>query len=189
MRRAVLLLLVALGGCADPNPPAVELSTQFTPPGPSWLTAHNALTSPAMKGACAIRVVEVRDARADTRSMGTIGARMIDEPDSVAWMRSGIDTLKRDARISFADSGSKAMDLKVEIVKAYMLSITEAKTTDIVVRIDYGGGAQPEAVYRGTDTALNWNSGSGETQSSFDRAMAQLMASIDEDIVARCARM
>ncbi|HEY8949985.1 MAG TPA: hypothetical protein VIM56_13960 [Rhizomicrobium sp.] len=187
MRRAVLLLLLALGGCADPNPPAVELSARFTPPSADWLTAHNALTPAAMKGACAIRLVEVRDARADMRSMGTIGARMIDEPDSVAWMRSGFDTLKRDARISFADGG-KAMDLKVEILKAYMLSITEAKTTNIVVRIDYGG-AQPEGVYRGTDTGLNWASGSGETQSSFDRAMAQLMASIDEDIVARCARM
>jgi hypothetical protein len=59
----------------------------------------------------------------------------------------------------------------------------------VVVRVRYSGanGASGEQVYRGTENGLNWSSAEGETQSSFDAALAQLLEAVDRDLVVRCA--
>jgi len=183
-RSAILVLPFLLAACVSTKP--VNLSEHFTPPRAAIGTAH----VPA-GGACVVTLAHIRDLRSDTQSMGYIGARPVRAADTAAWLRSGFQSLNRDPRIKIADgtSGASGLVLNVEMLKAYMISITTDKSATLVLRVRYTAGNAPvqEQIYRGTNTSSNWDAGDGETQTAFDAALEQALLSIDADIVARCA--
>ncbi len=179
-----LAALLALGACGTPAP--VDMGAPFTPPRSTWLTG--AKPTKPMGAACPVRFGAFIDTRSDPHEMGEIGLRPIHAADPSAWARSGFEALGRDPRIVVADpSASDAVVLEVEILKAYMLALPTTKSVNLVFRVHYSGrGGDTARVYRGVDTDMNWNSGSDETQSSFNRALAQVVEAVDTDIVARC---
>lgn len=121
--------------------------------------------------------------------MGVTAGRLVRSADAVAWVRSGFESLSRDRRLQFVGTAPEDIALNVDVLKAYAMSVTgETRAATVVVRVRYGGVtvASGEQVYRGTENGLNWSSGEGETQSSFDAALAQLLEAVDRDIVARC---
>ena len=68
------------------------------------------------------------------------------------------------------------------------MSMAAAKTADVVlqVHISRRGGLATDQVYRGTDEAPNWIAGDEETQGALNRALAQALAQIRTDLLARC---
>ncbi len=194
MRAAGLCGLAAtllLSGCA--NRPAVPMSSAFESQGGShWPASAHLREGSYVAGACHIRLAGIQDLRTDPQVMGDIGGRMIHATDTVGWVRSGLEGLKQDPRIRLDDQASTdASDLvlDVDLVKAYVLSITTEKTANVVLRVRYSraGASAGEKVYRGVDLGANWVSGADETQSTFDRALTQLLEELDTDVIAHCA--
>jgi hypothetical protein len=124
--------------------------------------------------------------------MGKSGVRSVLMTGSTDWVRSGLDSLNRDARIKLSETPTGAADLSlaVELVKAYTMNITTERSTNVVFRVRFTGkdGAKSEQVYRGEYEGNNWSNGEGETLDSFDDALAHLLANLDHDIVARCPK-
>src|SRR5258705_7361608 len=123
--------------------------------------------------------------------MGMLQNRPVRATDSISWVRSGFDALSRDSRIFFVDGVADDTDLvlRVELINAYVMGVTtETRAVSVVLRVRYerGGAMLDEQVYRGRHDAVTWGTGESETQSSFDTALAQLLATVDRDVVARC---
>lgn len=185
-RGIVAVLLTGLLFACTPPPP-VELSTQFTPPHHAgWAASAN---WPGGHPTCRIRLVAVRDQRLDPQAMGDIGGRLVHASDARGWVQSGLLTLTLDPRIEFVDDTARSnLVLDVDLVNAYMLSITMDRSVSVVLRVRYSrqNKLQDEQVYRGVDTGTNWNSGREETQDAFDSALAQVIEDIDRDVGTRC---
>jgi hypothetical protein len=177
------IALAMLTACADSTP--IELSAQFTPQNRlSW-------SSPATT-VCRIHFSEIRDARADPRSMGAIETRLVLAADAAGWLRSGLQSLSRDPRVKFVDDkarGEPDLDLSVELVKAYAIAISSDKSISVVIHVRYGRGGSTlgENSYRGVYTGTIWGPGPSEIQSAFDDALGQIVQALDRDILARCA--
>ena len=181
-RTLAIAAVLALGGCAD-RPP-VSLSSQFTPPTQTARTERRPDAE-----VCRVYLGDILDTREDPGAMGEIGGRQVQATDPVSWIRSGVFSLERDPGIVFTDSASGAdLGLRVELVKAYTMSITSEKSTNVVLRVQYrSSGDQPTVrVYRGADTSMNWAGGEDETQSAFNAALAQLLDVLHSDLVTRC---
>ena len=185
---AGLVCLVALAGC-EQTP--ITLQPQFTPPM-GWLQ------QPAKRGAakarvevCRIGLAAIRDIRVDPGSMGSIAYRTLRMPDSAKWFRAGFLALNRDPRLKLSEGTDNAdLVMEVEVIKAYVMSITSSKTAAVIFRVRYSkqGTTIDEKFYRGGDVNWNWNSGEGESQSVLDATMADALKQIDRDAVARCAK-
>ena len=179
----LLALPLTLAACANREP--VALSTQYEPP--------TAYTKPVAKGGepiCRVQLGMVVDKRSDSESMGSIGGRAIRAVDSAAWVRSGLESLGRDGRIVLVEAGEASdLELKAELLKGYVMSMAAAKTADVVlqVHISRRGGPATDQVYRGTDEAPNWIAGDEETQGALNRALAQALAQVRTELLARCA--
>ncbi len=187
---AALASLLSLAACVEPTP--IVLSTRFTPPrGVPWLPADTARAGGPAAASCRIHLAEIRDLRSDPQSMGMLQNRPVRATDSISWVRSGFDALSRDSRMRLVDGVADDSDLvlRVELINAYVMNVTtETRAVSVVLRVRYerGGAMLDEQVYRGRHDALTWGTGESETQSSFDTALAQLLATVDRDVVARC---
>jgi len=185
LQAGMVLACAALSACASTP---ITVSNSFTPPM-GWLATRHAPPKVAPP-ACRIGLGAIRDTRIDPGSMGSIGYRTIRIADSTAWLRSGLLALNRDRRLVVADGTEKAdIAVEVEVLKAYMMSITTSKTTAVILKLRTSrpGEQTVEQVYRGDDVGGNWNSGEGESQTAFDRALSVALLAIDRDLVARCA--
>jgi len=183
----VAFALALLAAACTGNRP-VELGTAFTPRGNTWLSSAHGRGAAA---ACPVRLAAVRNSLADPHVLGSIGARPIHAADLDGWVRSGFYAVRGDARLTIVDAdppGTMPVAVSIDVLKAYTLSLTTEKSTNLVVKARFSGrgGAEAEVTYRGVDTAVNWDSGQGETQSSFDRALAHVLDQLDQDIVMRC---
>jgi hypothetical protein len=180
--------LLLASGCVSEKP--AELGSVFTPPSHSWLSLPLPKRTDAPRKACPVRLGTVTDSVPDPHVLGNIGGRPIHAADLDAWIRSGFRALGHDARLTLVDGAAEdaAVTVSLEVLKAYTLSLTTEKSTNLVLRARFTshGAADTEQIYRGVDTAVNWNSGQGETQTSFDRALAQVLEQLDRDMVARC---
>jgi len=187
---AALASLLSLAACADQTP--IVLSARFTPPrGASWLPADNVRAGGRGAGSCRIHLAEIRDLRSDPQSMGMLQNRPVRATDTIAWVRTGFDALSRDSRIHLVDGVADDNDLvlRVELINAYVMGVTtETRAVSVVLRVRYerGGSMLDDQVYRGRHDALTWGTGESETQSSFDTALAQLLGTVDRDVMARC---
>jgi len=176
-RAGAAFAALSLVSCTGP----VTLSPDFSPRAP------NASAAQPAEHACRVRLAEFHDELTDPGTMGSIGFRPI-RADTAAWVRSGLGTLARDPRIQFVDGGQADLDLNVSLLKAYMISITTEKSANVVLRIRYTrpDASSDEQVYRGVDTGLDWAGTTDETQGALDDALAEALASIQRDVLARC---
>jgi hypothetical protein len=184
-RCAAAALLLALAACSKEP---INLSNGFTPPESSL--AYSNQKGGGAENICRVYIGDIADKRTDKDTMGLIGLRVVHGADPVAWLRSGLATLKRDRRIVLADSTSNSdLDLDVDILKAYVINITSDKSANVVVRVHYSrnGAAAGDRVIRGIETGWNWADGGDETQSAFDDALDDLLKTLDQDIAAHCA--
>jgi hypothetical protein len=178
----LLVMPFMLTACANREP--ITLSTQYQPSA--------AAVSPATSKeatVCRVQLGAVVDKRSDAESMGSIGGRAVRAVDSAAWLRSGLESLGRDGRIVLVEVGEASdLELKAELLKGYVMSMAAAKTADVAlqVHISRRGGLDTDRVYRGTDEAPNWIAGDEETQGALNRALAQALAQIRTDLLARC---
>lgn len=181
--RAALFAIVALplAACATSEP--INLSSQFTPPAPKWSPATDRVEKNA-HGSCRMHLSGVQDVRADTQSMGTMVERGVHAADSVGWVRSGVKSLDRDPRLSFAEPAKVEFGITLE--KAYIHSMGTEKAATVVLRATYA--PNDTQIFRGDDNSLNWNNTASETQEGLDAALARALEALDQDIVARCAK-
>lgn len=184
LAEAAVLLLLSAACAKDP----IALSTQYTPPR-AWPAKPYRHAKGG--GDCHIHLGDVRDVRADAQAMGSLGLRQVHAADSAAWIRSGLESLNRDYRITVVDklaAGDPGIDLNVELVKSYIETITTVKSASVVLRVRYRrqGVALDEQYYRGVETGTNWANGIDETQSAFDSALAEILLAIDRDVITRC---
>jgi hypothetical protein len=153
-----------------------------------------ALAAPAAvaQPACRVKVAEVIDLRADKQSLGFVGGRSIQSPDAAGWIRDGMGGLAKEGRLVLVagDEGSD-LEVQVEVLKAYIYTITQVKAATVVVRVRYrhGGAEIDQMVYRGTKDALNWWNGDKEARGALDLALAEAVGMIQMDTLATCSRV
>jgi hypothetical protein len=177
---ATLFCTLALSSCAkDP----VVLSSEFRP-------SFGSVAGEAPHGApCRVRLAEITDERVDAQSMGDIGGRPI-RADTLAWVRSGLASLDGGGQITIVQAEPADLALKVELLKAYVISITTVKSANVVLRVRYAHGSSglDDRIYRGSEVGPNWMSTTGETEAALNGALSQVLDTIREDTLTRCSR-
>ncbi len=138
---------------------------------------------------CRVHIADVRNARENPEFMGQMGPRPVIAADAVTWVRSALETMNAFPRLRLVGEGDEAdLELRIELIKAYVMSYASAKASDVVVRVGYSrqGRKLDERVIRGTDNGTNWINGEGEMQSSLNGALASLVQQLDRDVIAHC---
>jgi len=138
---------------------------------------------------CTVRLEEVRDARPNPNDLGMMGPRPVHASDSVAWLQSALAPMKQDRRLRFVDTDAEAaLLLRVELVKAYILTQNTQKSSNVVLRAVYSrdGKDLDAQVARGRDEGVDWMFGEEEAQGSLNRALAAAVLELDNDIAVRC---
>ncbi len=199
LHATIAIALFALAsGCAKTPITVTPSSVPLLPPSSTAPVSVHAETlaesaphSETGAGAgCAIRLADVRDIRPNPNELGMMIGRAVRASDSVAWLRSALESLKRDGRLRFVDVDSDArFVLRVELVKAYILVQNTQKSSNVVLRAVYRRGDKDfdTQIARGSDVGANWVNGDEEAQSSLNRALAAAVAVLSHDIVAHCS--
>jgi hypothetical protein len=149
----------------------------------------SAQASAGDRPACAVYLADVRDVRVDPNDLGMMGGRAIKTPDSNAWLQAALTSLKQDPRLHFVDADKDAeLVLRIELVKAYIMTITTEKSSNVVLRVGYSrdGKDIDTQIARGRDTGANWINGDDEAQGSLNRALTAAVWELGNDIVSRC---
>jgi len=97
--------------------------------------------------------------------------------------------MKQDRRLRFVDTDAEAaLLLRVELVKAYILTQNTQKSSNVVLRAVYSrdGKDLDAQVARGRDEGVDWMFGEEEAQGSLNRALAAAVLELDNDIAVRC---
>ena len=181
---AACLAVLTLAACGEEP---VQLAPRYTPTDSLAAANH---PSPG-RAPCRVFLASVQDLRDDPQAAGTFSDRFVHAEDAPAWLRSGLLSISRDARLTLSDqTPTDAADLaiKVDLLKLYMLPINEAKSANVVIKVHYADrSAQPdEQVYRGAFTSLNWTGAGGEARGAFDVALSRVLEDVDRDLVSRC---
>jgi hypothetical protein len=164
------------------------LSPEFTPdthPSP------HAVQDADKAALCRVRIGDVHDLRDDNLTMGAYGEFTLRATDTASWVRAGLQSLNRDQRLLVDDAtqDSSALVLNADLLKAYVMdSAQEARATNVVVRVHFSrqGAVLGEKTYRGADAGLNWTGSKGETQSSLNDALNQIVDAVDQDVMGYC---
>ena len=199
VRTTLLSLAIAgeiLVGCSSAPISVAPSSTPLLPQarggtlvGPRLSDAASARRPVDASPPCPVHLVDVRDTRVDPDALGMMGLRAVRTADSAAWLQAGLATLKQDGRLRYADDAKDAtFDLRIELVKAYVMTMNTQKTANVVLRASYSRDGKPldAQIARGRDTGANWVNGDDEAQGALDRALAAAVVEIDSDIVTRC---
>jgi hypothetical protein len=148
---------------------------------------------PAGRAPCRVRLANVQDLRDDPQAAGTFSERFVHAEDAPAWLRSGLLSISRDSRLQLSDQtppGAADLEIKVDLLKLYMLTINEAKSANVVVRVHFAGqgvGSGDDKVYRGAFTSVNWTGAAGEARGALDTALSKVLEDVDQDLVSRCS--
>jgi len=121
--------------------------------------------------------------------MGSISGRVVRAADSTAWLRSGLESLGRDGGITLVKAGDPDLVLSADLLKAYVMSVTTAKSANVVLSVHTSrrGVSAPDQVYRGTDEGPNWIAGDDEAQGALNRALSQALVQVRGDLLKQCA--
>ncbi len=169
----------------------MQLAPRYTP-NDSLSEANHAL--PAGHARCRVLLAGVQDLRDDPQAAGTFSDRFVHAEDAPAWLRSGLLSISRDKVIDLSDqtpADAAELVISVDLLKVYMLTINEAKSANVVIRVHYGGqNAQADdQVYRGAFTSVNWTGAAGEARGALDIALSRVLESVDRDLASRCAAL
>lgn len=138
---------------------------------------------------CVVRIADVRDLRTDPNDLGMMGLRVVKTADSVAWLRNALVPLEQDHRLHFIDDAKDgALVLRIELVKAYIMTMNTQKSANVVLRVALGrdGKDLGSDIARGRDTGANWVNGEDEAQGALNRALSAAVLELDQRIVDRC---
>ena len=167
------------------------LSSDYTPSSHLGRSSHSSKDTGANKVApCHVRIGDIHDLRDDNLTMGAYGDFLLRAVDSVAWVRAGLQSLSQDSRVLVEDGPpDSTLVLNADLLKAYVMdSAQEARATNVVVRVHFSrqGTVLGEKTYRGADAGLNWTGSKGETQSSLNEALNQIVDAVDQDVMNYC---
>lgn len=184
-RATILLAAIAAAGCASSEP--ILMGSTFAPTGGIRWQARAVEGQPV----CRLALATVKDGRDDLEFMGIFGGRVVRARDSAAWVRTGFESLKADARIVLVEPGDPAAQVRmdVELLKAYAEIVNSAKTANVAVRVRYQAatGTASEKVLRGEISDINWYNGGDEAMDALNTALAEIIAVAHTDVLASCA--
>jgi hypothetical protein len=204
MKRLPVSLAVSIAAsclvaaCAATPITVSSTSTPMMPSGSGQVTVaptadtpdNESKRIPAADGTnCVVHLTDVRDVRLNPDDLGMMGGRAVHTDNSIAWVQNALNALKQDSRLTFAAGDSNAqLTLRIELVKAYIMTLTTQKSSNVVVRISYtrNGKDFDSQIVRGRDESGNWANGADEAQGSLNRALASAVSQLGNDIVARC---
>lgn len=176
-----------LTGCSQ----EMTISPRFDAAHVRWhgtaLAGNPVATRP--DGICRVRIASVRDTRIDPGAVGNLVGLAVHFTDTAGWIASALDSLGRDPAIRIVtDGGESDLVLDVEIVKAYVATITTEKTARVVLHVHASGrGATArDDYYSGSDTSLDWIGGRAETEGALNDALTNAVRQIDRDVVIWC---
>ncbi len=136
---------------------------------------------------CRLTVAEVKDIRADP-SMGGIGAHAASVPDPAAWVRDELKALSSNSALEIVSADAHPdLTMNVELVKAYVQSITTTKSATVVLRVTFSGRSTESKVYRGVHNAANWASTTGEMQGALKLALDSAVQQVSTEAPVVCA--
>ncbi len=133
--------------------------------------------------ACTFHLVAVDDHR-DRQDLGQLFRSRVDGKGFPGWFSAGIESMPGQV------SGPAPVTVRIELLKAYMQSVSTMMAANLVVRVHTQVAGQPVVpkLYRSADRSTNWFNAEAEVQNSFDRAMADLTAQLGTDLSALCPR-
>jgi hypothetical protein len=178
----LVLAGLCLGLCACAAGPPVEIAA--APPAPASPPSR-----PHLGPMCHAYVADVSDLRPDKENMGEAGIRVVHSANAAEWVRAGLGGLEAGGAITVVGDPAQAdVELKVQILKAYVFTPQTAKAATVVLRVNYAGKAAPAGprTYRGSDTTMDWANGDGEMKAALDRALAQAVGAMRIDISPVC---
>jgi hypothetical protein len=180
---AAAIIVIAIGALSGCVPKPIEIRPQPLPP------AQEAQKATARS--CAVTVAEIKDVRSDQQTMGNLGGRPLYVTDAAAWVRAGIAARRTPDPVRYGDSLAAHPDeptLKIELIKAYIITITSVKSANVVLRVTRSqNGSEPQTqIYRGRDTGLNWAASDDEAQGALDAALSDALDRMETDMKMRC---
>jgi hypothetical protein len=181
--RMMLFAMLVLSGCADRDKP-VTLSLRFDPGSESWHSSREAGHVDSGAISCRVRLHAVRDLRSDPESLGSMGNLAVRSPNSTNWLQTATSSLADDPRIRIVESDNDAnLSLDIDLIKAYIISITTANSTNVVLQAHYSrqDATLSEQVYRGTGNA-NWQG----METGFNDAMTRAIEGLHRDVLSLC---
>lgn len=133
--------------------------------------------------ACRFSVKSIDDHR-DQASLGTVGFTRVDGADFSRWFADGMAAMPGYSR------EAAPLELRMEVLKAYIHSLGTLKSANIVVKVTAAsdGVQHSTRTYRGVDGSLNWSSSESEIQAAFDRALGNLRQQMSAELAALCMR-
>ncbi len=137
---------------------------------------------------CHVRLGEIRDLRPDPEVLGDLGGKTIKAGDTRQQLRDALAGVATRA-IVFAAPGAPAdLEMRVDIVKAYIYALTMAKTGAVALRVTFvrDGAVVGEHIYRGGSETVNWASGQGEARGAVRMAMEDAVRQIGPDLFQAC---
>jgi len=147
------------------------------------VTAQPARPVAAEVAACRFTVKLIEDRREQT-GLGTVVRTSVDGEGFSGWFADGIHAIP-----GYAHDGAP-IELRIEVLKAYIHSIATMKSANLVVRVQLAADGAPLQVktYRGVDSSTNWSSSESEIQITFDNALNDLKLKMSADIDRLCKR-
>ncbi|RQP25222.1 hypothetical protein [Piscinibacter terrae] len=169
---AVLAAVVASGlvGCAAERVSGLKAAAAATVSGVQ-----------AAAPSCRFSVKAIDDKR-DQADLGTVHTTRVGGEGFAQWFADGIAVMPGYSR------EAAPVELRIEVVKAYIQSLGTLKSANLVVKVQVAGnGAVPGSkVYRGVDGSVNWSSSESEIQAAFDAAMTSLRQQLAADQAGWC---
>ena len=184
---AALVATVTLTGCSQ----EMTISPRFNAANVGWNGTALAGNAVAVRpgGICRLRIAPVRDARIDPGSVGSLGGVAVHFNDTAGWIGAALNSLGRDPAIHIVtDDSEPDLVLDVEIVKAYVATITTEKSARVVLHVHASGRgvAARDDYYSGSDVSPNWINGRAETEGALNDALTNVVRQIDKDVVTWC---
>lgn len=140
--------------------------------------------APALRGACPLSQFGVRDLRPDPDYLGAVANRPVVGTHLGTWLTSG---LERSLAVSADDAAGLRME--VDLLKAYLISVSVSKSANIVVRARFYRGEEllGEQTLRGANTSGNMASTNAETLRALAQAMQELARGLRAAADGHCA--
>jgi hypothetical protein len=174
-RAAIAAALALLVGCAPVRLERAQLSTAA--PAPPCAAA----------GAPRVWIAGIVDARPDTSSLGSIGARPVSSADVTAWIDGELAALASPgftARAGGEPNAGDRLAVRTRILKAYVDGVNVTKTAVLVLGAELTApdGAVTRRTYRGQTAGVNWWGSEGEAAAALREAAANCLEQLRADV-------
>lgn len=145
--------------------------------------------------ACPVRLQGFQDGRTHKTSLGGVAGRTLEAENFPAMVEQGFAyRLREYASVRLLpgdDAVTPAVNVRGEIMKAYMKSVATSMVANVVMRISFGlpDGEQNVITVRGKDTSVNWANGDNEMQRSLSLALIDAVEKAQPALATQCFRL